>query len=235
MPADPAAVLDLDSTLFERYGQQEGSLTGHSSRKHGRPSRHPILAMLAGSKRVLPAWLRSGNTGTVRDLKYAVAARRQPPIRKAIAGLRGWRPFGRGVEVCELPWQPFRWTAPRRLVVVRELQRERPDAAGRHLFDLPGYTVHAVVTNLSLAPEEVWRFYNGRADCENRIMELKLDFAADGSWPRSFQGTEAVLQLSCLLFSLLTPFKDEVLEDPSPTLATLRHSLSSRLELRFPA
>jgi len=161
----------------------------------------------------------------VRGLKYAVAARMQPPIHKAIAGLQGWRPFGRGVEVCELPWQPFRWAAPRRLVVVRELLRERPDAAGRRLFDLPGYTVHAVVTNLSLAPEEVWRFYNGRADCENRIKELKLDFAADGFCLRSFHGTEAVLQLNGLLFNLLSAFKDEVLENPSPTLATLRHSL----------
>lgn len=265
IPADPTAVLDLDSTIFERYGQQEGSLKGHNPRKHGRPSHHPILAMLAGSKRILHAWLRSGNTGSargaeafldealhrlpphtrvqtvradsgffisgflthleVRGLKYAVAARMQPPIHKAIAGLQGWRPFGRGVEVCELPWQPFRWAAPRRLVVVRELLRERPDAAGRRLFDLPGYTVHAVVTNLSLAPEEVWRFYNGRADCENRIKELKLDFAADGFCLRSFQGTEAVLQLNCLLFNLLTAFKNEVLKDPSTTLATLRHSL----------
>ena len=30
--------LDLDSTVFERYGQQEGSLKGHNPRKHGRPS-----------------------------------------------------------------------------------------------------------------------------------------------------------------------------------------------------
>jgi hypothetical protein len=265
IPADPAAVLDLDSTIFERYGQQEGSLKGHNPRKHGRPTHHPILAMLAGSKRMLHAWLRSGNTGTARgaeafldealhrlpphtkvetvradsgffisdflahlearDLNYAVAVRMQPPIRRAIAGVQTWRSFGRGVEVCELPWQPFRWTAPRRLVVVRELLLERPDAAGRRLFDLPGYTFHAVVTNLSLPPEGVWRFYNGRADCENRIKELKLDFAADGFCLRSFQGTEAVLQLNCLLFNLLTAFKDEVLEDPSPTLGKLRHSL----------
>jgi hypothetical protein len=265
IPAEAAAVLDLDSTIFERYGQQDGSLKGHNPRKHGRPSHHPILAMLAGSKRVLHTWLRSGNTGTARGagafldealhrlpahtkvqtvradsgffisdflthleargLMYAVAVRMQPPIRRAIAGMQSWRSFGRGVEVCELPWQPFRWTAPRRLVVVRELLRERPDAAGRRLFDLPGYTFHAVVTNLSLAPEEVWRFYNGRADCENRIKELKLDFAADGFCLRSFHGTEAVLQLNCLLFNLLTAFKDDVLEDPSPTLGTLRHSL----------
>src|SRR3954454_3053938 len=36
--------LDLDSTVFERYGEQEGSLKGHNPRKHGRPSHHPLLA-----------------------------------------------------------------------------------------------------------------------------------------------------------------------------------------------
>lgn len=265
IPADPAAVLDLDSTIFERYGRQEGSLKGHNPRKHGRPSHHPILAMLAGSKRILHAWLRSGNTGTARGveafldeslyrlpahtrvrtvradsgfyvadflaalekrgLQYAVAARMQPPLRRAIGGLRDWRPFGRGVEVSELSWQPPGWPTARRLVVVREVLAERPEAAGRRLIELPGYTFHAVVTNLASEPEEVWRFYNGRADCENRIKELKIDFAADGFCLRSFQGTEAVLQLNCLLFNLLSTFKNEVLEDPAPTLGTLRHSL----------
>jgi hypothetical protein len=32
----------LDSTVFERYGQQEGSLKGHNPRRHGRPSHHPL-------------------------------------------------------------------------------------------------------------------------------------------------------------------------------------------------
>lgn len=124
-----------------------------------------------------------------------------------------------------MPWQPVRWAAPRRLVVVRELPRERANATGRGLFDLRGDTVHAVVTNLSPAPEEIWRFYNGRADCESRIKELKLDFAADGYCLRSCQGTEASLQPDCPLFNFLTAFKDEVLTPPppSPTLATLRH------------
>jgi hypothetical protein len=38
--------LDLDSTVLERYGQQEGLLKGHNQRKHGRPSHHPLLAVL---------------------------------------------------------------------------------------------------------------------------------------------------------------------------------------------
>lgn len=58
--------LDLDSTVFERYGQQEGSLKGHNPRKHGRPSHHPLLAVLAEAHFLLHGWLRSGNCGPAR-------------------------------------------------------------------------------------------------------------------------------------------------------------------------
>lgn len=69
--------LDLDSTVFERYGRQEGALKGHNPRKHGRPSHHPLLAVLAEAHFVLHGWLRSGNCSTARGvvefLKEALA------------------------------------------------------------------------------------------------------------------------------------------------------------------
>ena len=61
--------LDLDSTVFERYGQQEGSLKGHNPRKHGRPSHHPLLAVLSEAHFLLHGWLRSGNCGTSRGVQ----------------------------------------------------------------------------------------------------------------------------------------------------------------------
>ena len=61
--------LDLDSTVFERYGQQEGSLKGHNLRKHGRPSHHPLLAVLSEAHFLLHGWLRSGNCGTSRGVE----------------------------------------------------------------------------------------------------------------------------------------------------------------------
>ena len=66
-----------------------------------------------------------------RDMQFAGAARIQLPLRRAIGGLRDWRPFGRGAEVSELPLQPPGWPTARRRVVVREVLVERPEAAGR--------------------------------------------------------------------------------------------------------
>ena len=70
--------LDLDSTIFERHGQQqEGAAKGYNPRRPGRLSHHPLLAVLAESHFVMHGWLRSGNSGTGRGvaefLKEALA------------------------------------------------------------------------------------------------------------------------------------------------------------------
>jgi hypothetical protein len=39
----------------------------------------------------------------------------------------------------------------------------------------------------------VWRLYRGRADCENRLKELKYDFAADHFNMKDVWATEATL------------------------------------------
>jgi hypothetical protein len=68
-PRSEGYTLDLDSTVFERYGKQEGSLKGHNPRKHGRPSHHPLLAVLSEAHFLLHGWLRSGNSGTSRGVE----------------------------------------------------------------------------------------------------------------------------------------------------------------------
>lgn len=255
------AVLDLDSTVFERYGRQQGSLKGYNPRKHGRPSHHPLLAILAEAKVVLHAWLRSGNTASARGviaflaetlaklpdgfrlyavradsgffvteflvelarrtLPYAIAVRMNPHLRRTVAGIKQGTPFAHGLEASETSYQAYGWQAPRRLVVVREVRRERPQARGRKLLEVPGYTFHVLVTTLDHDPVQTWRFSNSRAESENRIKQLKEDFGADGFCLHSFAGTEAAFRLICFLFNLLAEFKHEVTQDEAPRLMTL--------------
>ena len=264
-PVPLGAVLDLDSTVFERYGHQEGALKGHNPRKHGRPAHHPLLAILAEAKVICHAWLRSGNTGTARgveaflaetlttlprdyrlyalradsgffvteflaaretrELPYAIAVRMNRLVHRQLVGLTAWRSFGPGLEVAETPYQALRWPRPRRLVVVRERIAERPEARGRQLFEVPGYTFHAVVTSLALPPEAVWRFYNSRAESENRFKELKAAFGAGGFCLAAFDGTEAAFRLICFLFNLVALFKRDVTGNARPQLPTLRSRL----------
>ena len=58
--------LDLDSTVFQRSGNQEGAKRGYNPSRPGRHSHHPLIAFLAKAPLVLHAWLRSGNTGSAR-------------------------------------------------------------------------------------------------------------------------------------------------------------------------
>ena len=60
--------LDLDSTVFQRAGHQQGALKGYNPRRPGRRSHHPLLAVLAEVPLVLHGWLRSGNAGAARGV-----------------------------------------------------------------------------------------------------------------------------------------------------------------------
>jgi hypothetical protein len=74
--------LDLDSTVFERYGKQQGVKKGYNPRKPGRSSHHPLLAVLGEAHFILHGWLRSGNTrsdsGVVEFLKEALGKLESP-------------------------------------------------------------------------------------------------------------------------------------------------------------
>jgi len=43
-------ILDWDSTVQTRYGKQEGAEVGYNPHKPGRPSHHPLLAIVAGTR-----------------------------------------------------------------------------------------------------------------------------------------------------------------------------------------
>lgn len=58
--------LDLDSSILERYGHQEGAWLGYNPKKHRRPSHHPLIATLGQRPWIVHAWLRSGNTTSAR-------------------------------------------------------------------------------------------------------------------------------------------------------------------------
>jgi DNA-directed RNA polymerase subunit N (RpoN/RPB10) len=89
--------LDMDSTGLERYGKQEGSLKGHNPRRHGRPSHHPLLAVLSEAHFLLHGCSAAagpeGTPGTARGaeefLKEAPALwgqRQKIRLRRADSG-----------------------------------------------------------------------------------------------------------------------------------------------------
>ena len=51
------------------------------------------------------------------------------------------------------------------------------------------YRYGAMTTDLRLSAIEIWRLYRGRANCENRIKELKYDFGAGSFNQKDFFAT----------------------------------------------
>lgn len=87
-----------------------------------------------------------------------------------------------------------------------------------------GYRNSCYITNLTLPPAEVWRLYRHKATCENRIKELKYDYALDKINQQSFDATEITLNFLMVAYNLMSLFKQVVVQDKvRPTLKTLRY------------
>jgi len=89
-----------------------------------------------------------------------------------------------------------------------------------------GWRFAAMITDLGLAAIEIWRIYRGRADCENRIKELKYDFGLDSFAIRNFWATETALSVVMLTLNLISVFWQAVIRQKShQTLTKLHHKV----------
>jgi hypothetical protein len=57
-------ILDVDSSVITRYGNQEGAKVGYNPKKRGRASHHPLFAFVNDIRMVVNCWNRSGNTAS---------------------------------------------------------------------------------------------------------------------------------------------------------------------------
>jgi hypothetical protein len=103
-----------------------------------------------------------------------VVARLTGPIKRRLAHLRYTTP-SQGVESrrVSLPAHPL--ARAYRFAVIRRAQPEEPGEQ-LTLFKLGRYHYQVLVTNLTLEPLDLWRFYN-RAGIELVIRQLKGDYA----------------------------------------------------------
>ena len=175
--------------------------------------------------KAIMAWLAD------KRIAYIISAKLTTALQQAIVEQCKWQDVTEGIQVSELRYQAKGWLQSQRLVVVRQHVR-RATAAGKTLSlfaddpDLQGWRYGAMVTDLTLPSVEVWRLYRGRADCENRIKELKADFGLDSFCLRDFWATEAALSVAMLAYNLMSVFRHAVLRQKvHHTLSTLHHKV----------
>ena len=159
-------------------------------------------------------------------IPYLIAARLTQPLQRMLYQATGWWALERGLELTELRYQAAGWTRERRLIVVRQsIKRKTAPGKSLSLFaddpHIQGWRYGAFITTLDLPMVELWRTYRGRADCENRIKELKADFGLDAFNLREFWATEAALGFAMLAYNLMSLFRQAVLR------SRIQHTLST--------
>lgn len=163
-----------------------------------------------------------------RRLPYIVVGRIYHPVRQLITRMTAWTQTDLpGTEVAEEVYEGWNWSRCRRVVLVRHKVVERPAAGGRTLLECPGYRYQVLVTSLPLSVKglEVWRRYNGRADCENIIKELDASYGLPQLSLGGFYSTEAALILSVLSYNLCQLFQKHLGWQDRVTTSTLRYRL----------
>lgn len=163
-------------------------------------------------------------------IDYIVAAKFYQPVQQVISQQQAWIVIEQGIGISEVQYRAANWKNGRRMVIVRQKIKDRPNAIGKTLtlFDDESiyrqYRYTAYFTTLKLSATEVWRLYRNRADAENRIKELKYDFGFSSFNMNDFYATEAALTFAMLSYNLMSMFRLFILQSKTQhTLSTLRY------------
>lgn len=147
-------------------------------------------------------------------IEFAIVVPMQTWVQRKILYITEWKSIGWGLGVGECSYIVDRSTTLR-MVVVR--QKVRVNAKPRKQLRLLNieevrYDYQVIVTNSRKAPEEVWRFYNQRACCENFIKEGIYSLGLDKVVSHSYAGNCTWFELLMLGYNLMNLFKEQVLD-----------------------
>lgn len=162
-------------------------------------------------------------------IEFYMVVPMQPWVQKKIKHLKEWKSIGWGISTGQCEYV-FEKDASLRMVVVRQRVKKgntpRKQLKLLHTDDVI-YDYQVILTNSDKEPEQVWRFYNERASCENFIKEGIYGFGLDKVISHSYAGNYAWFELLMLAYNLMNFFKEEVLSQKNVknTIQTIRDRL----------
>jgi len=158
---------------------------------------------------------------------YVSVATMTGPLIKAMVAAK-YHEFAQGWEAAEFTYTPWKWNEEHRFAVVRRPSVLESDKLKESLFTLKKHTYHrALVHNLALEPESVWRSYTDRANQELLIREFKDSFFMAKIPTRSFWANAAYMEMILWAYDLAVVFQMLCLppEVQQWNIATLRREL----------
>ena len=162
-----------------------------------------------------------------KRLGYIVVARMSRPLKTRMVEAR-YQEFAQGWEAAQFFYTPLKWKQEHRFVAVRRPITLETDENQQRLFTFKRYTYHrALVTNLELTPQSVWRFYCDRGFQELLLREFKSSYAMAKIPTRSFLANATYMEMLLWAYDLVLAFQFLCLPEKVQhwNISTLRREL----------
>jgi hypothetical protein len=140
-----------------------------------------------------------------KGIGYVIVAKMTTTIKRKLDGLRYHR-FKGGWQAAEFHYTPLNWKTRHRFVVIRRPLPQK-DTEQLTLFAMKRWAYQVFVTNVPLAPENIWYFYRGRAAIETLIKELKESYSLAKIPTNNFMANQAYFCLLLLAYNIVNWFR----------------------------
>jgi hypothetical protein len=142
-----------------------------------------------------------------KHIGYAIVARMHKPLKSRILSAR-YHEFAKGWEAAEFTFPVASFKKEHRFIAIRRPKSLEPEEVQRSLFTFKNYVYRkALVTNLNLTPEAVWRFYCNRGFQELLLREFKNSFFMAQIPTRSFWANAAYMEIILWAYDLVLAFQ----------------------------
>lgn len=142
-----------------------------------------------------------------KNIQYAIIARMSKPLRSRMLSCR-YHEFTKGWEAADFTFPISSFRKEYRFIVIRRPKSLEPEEIQRSLFTFKNYAYRrAVVTNLEITPEAVWRFYCKRGFQELLLREFKNSLFMAQIPTRSFWANAAYMEMILWAYDLTAAFQ----------------------------
>jgi hypothetical protein len=162
-----------------------------------------------------------------RNIGYAIVARMYKSLKSRILSAR-YHEFAKGWEATEFTFPISSFKKEHHFVAIRRPKSLEPEEVQRSLFTFKNYVYRrALVTNLELTPEGVWRFYCNRGFQELLLREFKNSFFMACIPTRSFWANATYMEIILWAYDLVLAFQNFCLPEEVQhwNISTLRREL----------
>jgi len=161
------------------------------------------------------------------NIGYVIVAKMYKSLKSRIISSH-FHEFAEGWEATEFTYPVASFKKEHRFIAIRRPKALEPEEVQRSLFTFKNYVYRrALVTNLDLTPEGVWRFYCDRGFQELLLREFKNSFFMAQIPTRSFWANATYMEIILWAYDLVLAFQYLCLPEEVQhwNISTLRRDL----------